>query len=133
MAQLGLSTDSRLRHDRFVQRAVTSGIVWGLKSDNGWITSSSTAEQSEGRGIMPFWSDRAYARQCAKGGWAHCEPTQILLDVFIDRWMPGMDVDGLLVGTNWNAHLCGYEIAPLVLRDQLAATRLVRFSTMRER
>jgi len=82
---------------------------------------------------MPFWSDRAYAKQCAKNGWSKCVPTEIPLDVFLEKWMPGMDADGLLVGTNWNARLCGFEIGPFKLRDQIVAARAVRSNTSLER
>ena len=68
---------------------------------------------------MPFWSDRAYAKQCAKEDWSHYEPTPIPLPLFLERWLPGMAADGCLVGTNWNAHLCGHEIDPLELKHEL--------------
>ncbi len=123
LPHLELSIDSKVRHERFIQRVLASGAVWGLKSADGWVMSRSTAEATSGRGIMPFWSDRAYAKQCANNNWAKHVPTEIPLDIFLERWMPGMDADGLLVGTNWSAHLCGYEIEPLNLRDEMVAAR----------
>ncbi len=62
---------------------------------------------------MPFWSDRAYARQCAGQDWSKYEPTVIPLEAFLERRLPGIAADGLLVGTHWNVQLCGYEIEPL--------------------
>jgi hypothetical protein len=44
-----------------------------------------------------------------------------------------MHADGLLVGTNWNVHLCGYEIEPLKLRDEITAAAAVRSSISLER
>jgi hypothetical protein len=67
---------------------------------------------------MPFWSDRAYARQCAKEDWCDYDPTPIPLGLFLERWLPGMAADGCLVGTNWNAQLCGHEIEPLELKRE---------------
>jgi len=123
MAHLELSADSKARHRRFIQRVVAAGVVWGLKCNEGWVTSSSTADDTEDRGLMPFWSDRAYAKQCAKDEWAEYVPTEIPLNLFLEKWMPGMNADGLLVGTNWNAHLCGHEIEPLKLRDEIVAAK----------
>jgi hypothetical protein len=119
MTQLDLSIASQERHERFIQRVVASGIVWGLKEDEGWVTSTSTADETEERPIMPFWSDRAYAKQCAQDEWSSYEPTQIPLELFLERWLPGMHADGYLVGTNWNASLSGYEIEPLQLLDEI--------------
>jgi hypothetical protein len=82
---------------------------------------------------MPFWSDRAYAKQCATDEWAEYVPTEIPLDLFLEKWMPGMHSDGLLVGTNWNVHLCGYEIEPLKLRDEIVAASAVRSNISLER
>jgi hypothetical protein len=36
---------------------------------------------------MPFWSDRAYAKQCAKDGWSVYEPTEIPLDLSLEHWL----------------------------------------------
>jgi len=68
---------------------------------------------------MPFWSDRAYAKQCAREDWAAYEPTAIPLPAFLQHWLPGLARDGVLVGTNWNVHLIGMEIEPLKLREEL--------------
>jgi hypothetical protein len=133
MAHLELSADSKARHARFVQRVAAAGVVWGLKNEDGWVTSSSTADHTEDQGLIPFWSDRAYAKQCATGEWAAHVPTEIPLDLFLEKWMSGMHGDGLLVGTNWNAHLCGHEIEPLKLRDEIVAARAARSGTSEER
>lgn len=116
---LELAAASKERHDRFVQRLVASREVWGLKSADGWACTTSTADGSENRSVMPFWSDRAYAKQCAKEDWSDYEPTPIPLDLFLQRWLPGMEADDCIVGTNWNAHLCGYEIEPPELKREI--------------
>src|SRR5207247_10751817 len=105
--------------DRFVQRVVASREVWGLKSAEGWACTASTAGGSEDRSVMPFWSDRAYAKQCAKEDWSDYEPTPIPLDLFLQRWLPGMESDDCILGRNWNAHLCAYELGPLCSRHEL--------------
>jgi hypothetical protein len=118
MTQTGLTADSEARHEQFLDRVVASGVVWGLKSAEGWVVSSSTADETEDAEIMPFWSDRAYAKQCATDDWSVYAPTEIPLDLFMKHWLPGMANDQCLVGTNWNAHMVGYEIAPLDLLEE---------------
>jgi hypothetical protein len=116
---LDLATASKERHDQFVQRVLASREVWGLKSAAGWACTASTVDGTEDRTVMPFWSDHAYARQCANKAWADYEPTPIPLEMFLEHWLPGMAGDDLLVGTNWNAQRCGHEIEPLELKEEL--------------
>jgi hypothetical protein len=116
---LDLAAAAKERHDRFVQRVVELRQVWGLKSEEGWACTASTADGGEDRDVMPFWSDRAYAKQCAKDDWSDYEPTPIPLVLFVGEWMPGIAAEGCLVGTNWSAQLCGYEIEPLDLSAEI--------------
>ena len=116
---LDLAVASKERHDRFVQRVLASHEVWSLKNADGWACTASTADGTEDKSVMPFWSDRAYAKQCAKEDWSDYEPTPIPLELFLELWLPGMAGDGYLVGTNWSAQLCGHEIEPLVLKQEL--------------
>ena len=108
------------RHQRFVERVVMARIVWGLKNAEGWATTVSKANGMRGREVIPFWSDRNLAAQCAKDTWANYEPTQIPLDLFLQRWLPRMVIENCLAGTNWDVLLAGHEIEPDALRDQLA-------------
>ncbi len=118
MSQLGLSADAEGRHQQFLQRVIASGTVWGLKNEEGWVVSSSTADDTEDAEIMPFWSDHAHAKQCATDDWSVYAPTEIPLDLFMKHWLPGMAQDNCLVGTNWNVDMIGHEIEPLELLDQ---------------
>ena len=110
---------SKERHEHFVRRVAASREVWGLKGQDGWACSASTANNSRDRSVMPFWSDRAYARQCARASWASYMPTRIPLELFLERWLKGMAADGCMVGTNWNAQLCGQVVEPLDLKQEI--------------
>jgi hypothetical protein len=112
---------SQANHDRFIQRVVASGEVWGLKSSDGWAICDSTqhVKDEEALDVMPFWSDHAYAKRAASGEWGEYVPTAIPLDLFIDRWLKGMHEDGTLVGTNWDAHNTGVEIDAVELAQAL--------------
>jgi hypothetical protein len=104
-------------HKRFVKRVAESSEVWGLESPKGWVVTESN--ESDGTEIMPFWSDKAYAARAAKEEWASFSPSMINLDEFIDRWLKGMNDEGVLVGTNWDTHLCGLEIEPAQLAQEI--------------
>src|SRR6266487_6282585 len=73
------------RHRRFIERVVTSEAVWGLKSNEGWCVAHYS--EQEKRSVMPFWSDRGYAQQCARNEWADYQATAIPLDMFLDEWL----------------------------------------------
>jgi hypothetical protein len=119
IAMLDTTAACQKRLDRFVHRVCESKSVWGLKNDEGWAVAPSNDEK--GTAVMLFWSDRAYAAQCAKDEWAAYVPTAIPLVKFLAVWLPGMANDGLLVGTNWNAHLIGLEVMPVQLLKELQA------------
>lgn len=112
-------SSAKVRHQRFVQRVVEFGKVWGLHADDGWVVSPSNAGEGS---VMPFWSDRAYAAQCAADEWSGYEPTAIPIASFVEQWLPGMAKDDFRVGTNWNAQLIGLEVdAADLLRELVDA------------
>src|SRR2546426_2533091 len=117
IAVLQNQTITRENYERFVERVRKSGEVWGLQSAKGWANCPSN--DHEGRDVMVFWSDRAYAVRQLKDGWSTYEPTSIPLDAFIGRWLPGMHQDRVLVGPNWDTHLCGLEVEPQDVAKEL--------------
>ena len=111
---------SQQRHARFVQQAVAVGDIWGLKNAAGWCVGAWMNEGNEEHTVMPFWSDRASAKQCAKDDWSGYVPTVIPLQEFMEEWLPGLAEDGLFVGTNWDTDLAGVELEPMTLGEELA-------------
>jgi hypothetical protein len=105
-----LSSDPQVNHERFVREARASGLVWGLKSDQGWAVCESG--EYEGTDVYPFWSDEMRARVHCADEWSGYTPASLDLDLFIDTWLAGMSEDGVLVGTNWDAELSGMEVEP---------------------
>ena len=113
---LHLTADMQDNYDRFVRRVKRSGVVWGLKSDEGWAVCPSNEYDCD---VYLFWSDEAYARRHCISKWAGYKPTQIPLNEFIDTWLKGMDEAGELAGTNFNADLAGLEVEPIQLAEDL--------------
>ena len=123
---LGRKVESRERHQRFVARAVEKGSVWHLarniEGHLGWAQSTSNGDErgrGAGKDVVPLWSDRAYAKQCAKNDWSIYQPFEIPLGQLLNVVLPNMHKAKVLVGTNWNAHLIGYEITPKKLQTEL--------------
>jgi hypothetical protein len=106
------------KHKKFIERIIEFEIVWALQSDEGFaVSESNDFEKAE---VIPFWSDKAYAKAVAKAGWQHYEPEPMPLSDFIENYLVGMHSDGLVVGTNWDANMFGKEIEPLDLALEIA-------------
>lgn len=110
-------TPAEENHDRFVRDVRDCGLVWGLKSDQGWAVCESN--EYEDTDVYPFWSDEAAARVHCRDDWADFTPASLALDLFIDTWLAGMSEDGVLVGTNWDEELSGLELEPNDLAREL--------------
>ena len=112
-----LSADYQESHDRSVREVRASGLVWGLQSDSGWAVCESN--EYEDTDVYPFWSTEAQASVHSSDDWAGYKPSSLHLDLFIDTWLAGMEEDGVMVGTNWDAELMGLEVEPSDLADEL--------------
>ncbi|RYD93389.1 MAG: DUF2750 domain-containing protein [Sphingobacteriales bacterium] len=101
------------QHRLFIARAVETGTVWALRSEEGFAVSpSNDYDEAE---VIPFWSDAEGAKALATDEWASYTPTEIPLAEFLETWMLGMQQEDLLVGTNWDAELAGTELEPIEL------------------
>ena len=105
--------DIKLNHERFIKTVCENKIVYSLENEEGCATSSSSElEDDDGEpiGIICFWSDRARAKSCIKEGWANYNIIEVSLSDFIENWCIGIDNDGLLIGTNFDQNMFGYEV-----------------------
>ena len=105
--------DIKLKHQTFVKRVCETSIVYALKNGHGFATSSSNElEDENGKpiGIICFWSEVNLAKLCVKNEWNDYEPIEINLAEFIENWCIGIENDGLLIGTNFDKDMFGFEI-----------------------
>ena len=106
------------RHKRFITNVCESGMVYGLENDQGFATSSSVHygnEEGEPVEIICFWAEKTLAKSCIKEGWSDYEIAEVSLSDFIENWCIGMENDGLLVGTEFDKNMFGFETEPLDL------------------
>ncbi|MFH4969409.1 MULTISPECIES: DUF2750 domain-containing protein [Flavobacteriaceae] len=112
------------RHLKFVKTVSNSGIIYGLKSKNGFATSRSTQfEDDDGNPIrmICFWAEKVLAQSCAQDEWKEYIVTEIPLAEFMENWCIGMANDGLVIGTQFDQNLFGHEVEPLDLILELTA------------
>ena len=105
----------------FIKRVAATRQVWGLRLKNTWVTCESAEE--EDRVVIPFWSDFAHCERHAVGEWEAYTPTAIVFGDFVNKWLKGMQMDGLYVGPNWDADLNGLEVAA----DEMAQALMGQF------
>lgn len=115
------------RYKDFIKKIIETETVYALKDEKGYATSYSNEiedEDGEPAQIVCFWSDSARAKSCVDQEWNHYEVSPISLREFIENWYLGMNSDGLIVGTNFDSHLFGYEAEPLkVIIDSIEELR----------
>ncbi len=112
------------RHKKFITTVCESEIVYGLKSTEGFATSSSVHfEDDRGNpiGIICFWAEKPIAKLCIKNEWRNYKVCEIPLPDFIENWCIGMENDGLLIGTEFDQNMFGFEAEPLELILELLA------------
>jgi len=65
--------------------------------------------------MICFWAEKVRAKSCAIDEWKKYKVTKIQLTDFIENWCIGMANDELLIGTQFDQNLFGYEANPLEL------------------
>ncbi|UPQ77031.1 DUF2750 domain-containing protein [Chryseobacterium nepalense] len=108
----------KTRHRNFVKKISEKEIVYALKNNEGYATSSSNkVKDEEGNPIeiICFWSDISIAKSCIENEWNEYEISELSLSEFLENWCVGMSNDRLIIGTNFDKNLFGYEIEPLDL------------------
>ncbi|TLX12077.1 DUF2750 domain-containing protein [Rhizobium sp. MHM7A] len=113
---------SAINADVFVSEVLNGAQVWGIRDRDGFPTSTNAS----GETAMPFWSSETRAKSSIKTVPAYSAfmPEPIPLSAFIDRWLPGLQKDGLYCGLNWSGERAtGYDLAPMDLMARLAAAQ----------
>jgi len=74
---------------------------------------------------MPFWSLESRAQKVigSVDAYRNFNPHQLTIQEFTDRWLPGLEKDGLAVGVNWaGERATGYDLKPQEVRARLAGS-----------
>lgn len=94
--------------------------VWGIRDSDGFPAPLN----GDGERAMPFWSLRGRAEHVVStvAAYAGFEVVEVPLDVFLTRWLPGLERDGLRVGLNWSgSRASGFDLAPSEVLARLQA------------
>ena len=103
------------RYAYFIKKVADWRLVWSLAADDGWVL----AADDEGHECVPVWPHSRFAVAAAKGNWAGHEPRSIELAHWLERWIPGMLRDGLLVAVFPTPERKGVVVSPERLKADL--------------
>jgi hypothetical protein len=110
-------------HAAAFYREVAAGkSVWTVRDAGGFPA----PQLSDGRRAQPFWSTRSRAERVIANvdAYREFELYEVPADVFLERWLPGLERDGILVGVNWTgANATGYDVGADEVRVNIASAR----------
>jgi len=106
--------DADKRYDHFIDKVSKWEEIWSLRDDEGFVLVSTDDEE-----CMPVWPHPDYAAEWATGGWADCEPFKVDIESWLDRWLPGMEEDGISVAVFPNMEESGVVESPRQLGSDL--------------
>jgi hypothetical protein len=92
--------------------------IWSIKDEGGFPTST----KHDGEETIPFWSSRSRAEKIIKNvpSYLGFYPHLIPLDDFLNRWLKGLEKDGLYVGVNWSEkNAIGYDLEPREVLERI--------------
>lgn len=104
----------------FYRQSVENDAVWTVRDEGGYPA----PKNHEGRRAQPFWSSRSRVARTIKSVPAYkgFEPEEIPLNVFLDKWVPVLESEGLLVGVNWSGpRATGYDLEPQAVKATVEA------------
>lgn len=110
---------SAAQADAFYREVVMHCRVWGVRDADGFPA----PQTPEGR-AMPFWSLRSRAEVIVAKvpAYAGFEVVELPLNEWRDRWLPGLQRDGVRVGLNWSgARATGFDLAAADVERNLLA------------
>lgn len=102
------------RYDEFVDKIIKWDAVCGLCSAQGWAVISDDADE-----FLPVWYHADLAAQWATGGYSDCQPKTIPLNDWLEKWLPGMDSDNIMIVVCPDIEGEGIVVSAAELREDL--------------
>lgn len=103
------------RYDYFLKKVADWEEIWSLHSPAGWVELSS----GDGEECLPIWPHPDFAKAWAVDDWSDCQPKAINLEVWLERWTPGLERDNTLLAVFPVDEAEGLVITPSELQEAL--------------
>ena len=95
----------------FIKETIKYRKIWTIRDEGGIPTSTNI----DGETSMPFWSLKSRAEKIIENvpDYNGFQPYEIGFEEFLNRWLKGLEKDGLYLGINWSEkRAIGYDINP---------------------
>jgi hypothetical protein len=112
-----VAQDAPKRYSYWIKKTCDTETVWSLWHEGGWALASDPV----GSATVPVWPHSAFAALCATGQWTGYQPKAIPLDMWLERWIPGMTKDRRGVAVFPTAADKGVIVAPARIASDLSA------------
>ncbi|OIN13813.1 DUF2750 domain-containing protein [Oceanisphaera psychrotolerans] len=112
-AAQNMRDDERFNH--FVSRVCEHDELWILTDEHGCMMLTSDDDED----CIPVWPHADYAKEWAVDDWSQCKPEALTLQVWLNRWVPGMEDDELLVAVFPTSDATGVVVEPRELQDAI--------------
>ncbi|MGC2775326.1 MAG: DUF2750 domain-containing protein [Bradyrhizobium sp.] len=112
-----MSQSASQAHALYRQVVITRK-VWTIRDQLGFPAPMN----GDGSRAQPFWSSlrRAQKSIATVPAFSQFETVEIALAAFLDRWLPGLEKDRILVGLNWTGERAtGYDVDTEAVRAEL--------------
>jgi hypothetical protein len=122
--ELVLAMPARERYVYFIQLAVDTEEVWGLRNPDGWVLAGDGLPETEGetgRDAFPVWPHPDFAAACAVADWEGAEPAPIGLAELLEDLLPILEEDGHALAVFPDADGESAVVEPANLRRDLQA------------
>jgi hypothetical protein len=112
-------SQSAAQWSAFIEEIIKHGKVWTIKDDGGIPTSTNI----DGETSMPFWSLKSRAEKIIENvpAYSGFEPYEIKFDEYLNKWLKGLEKDGLYLGVNWSGkRATGYDKNPKEVFERIS-------------
>ena len=104
----------------FYKEVTELGLLWTIRDENGFPAPLN----NEGKRAQPFWSSRGRVEKMIStvSAYAGFTPYELDLHVFMERWIPGLARDEILIGVNWSGDSAtGFDVDPAQVAKNILA------------
>ncbi|AWL13398.1 hypothetical protein HMF8227_02950 [Saliniradius amylolyticus] len=109
------SQPAHKRAEFFHQKSRQAQQVWTIVDDHGAMLLVTEDED-----CIPVWPDEAFVKDWINDDWQHCRPYAISLQDWYDKWLPGLEEDGVSVVVFPVTHESGLIFEPWELNQAAA-------------
>jgi len=102
----------------FYKEVAQNCCLWTIRDESGFPAPFN----NDGKRAQPFWSSKSRVERIIANVEAYSgfEPVELKLQIFLERWIPGLTKDGILIGVNWSGNSAtGFDISPSQVAENI--------------